>query len=215
MAEDAAKRSRRYQDYVIRDGRFVGAFDEMYRYADEVPWHQDETACAIFSDFTVAIVRHRKPSSLLDGGCGLGFVTARLQAEVPSLSRVAGLDVSPAAIEQARARFPGIEFAAGTVADAPITGPFEMVVSKDVLWYVLDDLRGYWAALSSWSARWVYIGQSFPATRPFLGDHLLPDANGLISALEAAGHCVVYSAVERDAHYGGREYAHVLLEITR
>lgn len=31
----------RYQDYVIRDGKFVGKFEEMYQKFDD-PWHQNE-----------------------------------------------------------------------------------------------------------------------------------------------------------------------------
>ena len=31
----------KYQDYVIRDGKFVGKFEEMYQKFDN-PWHQKE-----------------------------------------------------------------------------------------------------------------------------------------------------------------------------
>ena len=34
-------RSTDYHDYVIKDGRFIGAFEEMYRNCPD-PWHQDE-----------------------------------------------------------------------------------------------------------------------------------------------------------------------------
>ena len=60
--------SYRYQDYVIRDGKYIGQFEAMYRNSHEVPWHQDETVNAIFSDLTVAILKHRRVSSLLDVG---------------------------------------------------------------------------------------------------------------------------------------------------
>lgn len=94
-------------------------------------------------------------------------------------------------------------------------GTFEVVVSKDVLWYVLDDLAGYLAALAGRSQRWVYIGQSFPDQRPFYGEEILPNARALLAYLEKEGHSVVYSVVERDAAYGGREYVHALIEVSQ
>ena len=211
-AEDQAV-SRRYQDYVIREGRFVGRFEEMYRNSAEIPWHQDETVNAIFSDITVAIVRRCRPSSLLDVGCGLGFMAERLRREVPGLERVVGLDISETAIAKAAEMFPKIEFRAGTLFDAAVpVGEFDVVVSKDVLWYVLGDLVGYLARLVKASRRYAYIGQSFPERRPFYGDDVLPDAASLLALADRCGYRVHYSAIERDCHYGGREYAHLLIE---
>jgi trans-aconitate methyltransferase len=207
----AANPSDRYQDYVIRDGRYVGRFEEMYRNSAEIPWHQDETANAIFSDLTIAILRNRNVASMLDVGCGLGYMTARMKSEIPSLERIVGLDISETAIARAREMFAGIDFRAGSL-DAIDTDPgFDVVVSKDVIWYVLDDLPAYLAQLARRSTRWVYIGQSFPERRPFFGDHLLPDAAALLDYVGTLGYTIEYSAVERDSSYGGREYAHLVI----
>lgn len=207
--------SSRYQDYVICDGRYIGRFDDMYRNALEVPWHQDKTVHAIFSDITVAIIRKCQPESLLDVGCGLGFMTERLRAEIPSLARVVGLDVSETAIIKAATMFPKIEFRAGTIG-ADLGGErFDVVASKDVLWYVLEDLPGYLSALASKSKCWVYIGQSFPERRPFLGEEILPNAAGLLSFIEEQGYLVSYFLVERDAEFHNREYAHLLIAIEK
>lgn len=204
----------RYQDYVIKEGRYIGRFEEMYRNSSEVPWHQDQTVNAIFSDLTVAILRYRQVTSLLDVGCGLGYMANRLYQEIPQLSggRVVGLDVSPTAITTAQTMFPHIEFYVGTLNELATNEKFQVVVSKDVLWYVLDDLPGYLQALASRSSNWVYIGQSFPENRPFYGEDVLPDAEGLCTWLEQHGHRIVYSVVERDVAYGGREYVHILID---
>jgi SAM-dependent methyltransferase len=205
--------SRRYQDYVFRDGRFVGAFDDMYRHSSEVPWHQDQTVNAIFSDLAVAILRHYRVTSLLEVGCGLGYMADRFRREIPSLRRVAAMDVSPTAIESAAAMFSGIEFAAGTLDDAPIDGRFDVVVSKDVLWYVLDRLDAFVAQMARRSTRFIYIGQSFPESRPFVGDDILPDAAALLDRLRQSGS-LIHSAVERDAAYSDREYVHALVQVS-
>lgn len=216
QARDDGLVSTRYQDYVISDGRFVGKFEDMYRNAAEVPWHQHETVNAVFSDLTVTLLRRQHPQSLLDVGCGLGYMAARLKHEIPELMRVVGLDVSETAVMKARAMFPEIEFRAGTVStDLGGCEHFDVVVSKDVLWYVLDDLPGYLSALVNKSKRWVYIGQSFPERRPFLGEEILPNATGLLSFVEQQGYRVSYFLVERDAEFHNREYAHLLIEIEK
>jgi SAM-dependent methyltransferase len=206
--------SRRYQDYVFRDGRFVGAFDDMYRHSSEVPWHQDQTVNAIFSDLAVAILRHHRVTSLLEVGCGLGYMADRFRREIPTLRRVAAIDISPTAIESAAAMFAGIEFAAGTLDDAAIDGRFDVVVSKDVLWYVLDRLDAFVASMARRSTRFIYIGQSFPERRPFVGDDILPDAAALLERLRRSGCSLVHSAVERDAEYSDREYVHALVQVS-
>jgi SAM-dependent methyltransferase len=207
--------STRYQDYVIRDGKYIGRFEDMYRNAVEVPWHQDETVSAIFSDLTVAILKHRRIRSLLDVGCGIGYMAERLRRELPGLERVVGLDISETAVTRAAKMFPDVEFVSGTLDNLRLEERFEVVVSKDVLWYVLDSLPSYLAGLARRSSRWVYLGQSFPDKRPFYGEEILPNAPALLTYLKEQGHSVVYSAVERDAAYGGREYVHVLIEVSQ
>ena len=88
-----------------------------------------------------------------------------------------------------------------------------MVISKDVLWYVLDDLGGYLSRLVDSSKRYVYIGQSFPEQRPFLGEQHLPNAASLSAFVEQQEHRVIDFLVERDAEYSNHKYAHLLIEI--
>ena len=30
-----------YRDYVIKDGRLIGEFEQMYKNSRDIPWHQD------------------------------------------------------------------------------------------------------------------------------------------------------------------------------
>lgn len=207
--------STRYQDYVIADGKYIGKFEDMYKNSAEVPWHQDKTVNAIFSDIAVVILRQRSPDSLLDVGCGMGYMAERFRVEIPTLKRVAGIDVSETAVVRARSMFPEIEFMARTIGDHPSQEKFDVVVSKDVLWYVLDDLQAYLSSLAKCSRRWVYIGQSFPEKRPFYGEDILPDAKALIAYLSNNGFPLAYSAIESDAALGGREYVHALIEVSQ
>lgn len=76
------KHSDDYHDYVFKDGKLVGKFDEMYKYSKEVPWHQDETAYHVFSEIDMAILKQFNYDSVCEIGCGLGFFSARLYNEL-------------------------------------------------------------------------------------------------------------------------------------
>lgn len=77
------KATLRYQDYVIKDGKFIGEFESMYQNVAEVPWHQDKTAYDLICEFDLTILRHFyskcKWRKILDVGCGLGYFTSRLK----------------------------------------------------------------------------------------------------------------------------------------
>ena len=60
-----------YHEYVFKEGKLIGKFEEMYRHTS-MPWHQDETAYRIFSEIDLTILRQRKYEKVLDVGRGLG-----------------------------------------------------------------------------------------------------------------------------------------------
>lgn len=82
IGSNCQSRSRRYQDYVIKEGTLLGKFEEMYRESSEIPWHQDKTAYSLLGDFDLAVLRHfcelKKWETVADLGCGLGYFTARV-----------------------------------------------------------------------------------------------------------------------------------------
>lgn len=203
-----------YQDFVIRDGVYIGQFEEMYQSSTEIPWHQDITVDAIFSDITVTILKHYCIESALDVGCGLGYMTDRLRREIPTLNYILGIDISETAISKARKMFTSADFSSEQISDiANRSEKFDVVISKDVLWYVLGQLPQYIKSVSSVSKKWIYFGQSFPENRPFYGEETFPDANALVRYFEDSKFKVKYSLVEKDSKYSNREYAHILVEV--
>lgn len=74
---------------------------------------------------------------VLELGCGTGDLLAELKP-----SRGVGVDLSPAMVETARSRHPGMEFVVGDVEEAgtleSIDGPFDVIVLSDTIGY-LDD----------------------------------------------------------------------------
>ncbi len=136
----------RYQDYVIRDGRLIGEFEEMYRdYSD--PWHE-ATLEQFASDKAVGInllarlKAHHEVKRVLEVGCGLGHYTGRI-ADL-GLEAV-GIDISPTAIATARRRHDRAEFVVAGIDQHEIFGRYrpDVIVLAEVTWYVLDHLRGF------------------------------------------------------------------------
>ncbi len=82
---------QRYQDYVIKDGKFVGEFEQMYRDFDD-PWEQTTREDdALEKLIALELVRMHGYRRVLEIGCGYGEFTAKLARVSES---VLGVDVS-------------------------------------------------------------------------------------------------------------------------
>ncbi len=71
---------------------------------------------------------------ILDVGCGTGWLGARL---LP-WGKVTGTDLSQSAIERGRALFPEVTLMCGDFPTLDLGGPFDLVVSADVIAHVAD-----------------------------------------------------------------------------
>ncbi|MDP2904581.1 MAG: class I SAM-dependent methyltransferase [Methylovulum sp.] len=146
-----SKFSDDYHDYVFKNGKLLGQFDDMYRHSKEVPWHQDKTANSLFVDLDIAILKHFLPEfnirSICDLGCGLGYVSARLHSEISPLVaelNITGIDVSTEAAAQACLLHPHINFFGVNILHDDISSwerKFDLLYVKDVLWYVAQDAK--------------------------------------------------------------------------
>ena len=195
MATKKLQNSKNYPDYVFRDGKLVGRFDDMYRNSAAVPWHQHETCSQIPVDIDLTIVNHFTSEIALnkvcDIGCGLGFVTNRL-TRLLSLHHqeleVTGCDVSQAAIEQASERFKDIKFTYEDITSKHFFScgsKFEFIYMKDVLWYVIDNIDlviGNLKKILSENGM-IYVMQSVPDKDVFVGQDLFPNAEAIVEFL--------------------------------
>ena len=78
--------------------------------------------------------------SVLEVGCGEGYVTATLARFFPG-ARVLGTDFSAAIIDVARRNQPALEFRVCSVYDSASLGPWDLVVACEVLEHVDDPER--------------------------------------------------------------------------
>lgn len=177
-----------YHDYVIKDGQLVGAFDEMYRHAKDVPWAQDETCDRWFSEAGLLMLRDEGPfDSILEIGCGLGYITEKIRDIAASeKSVVHGFDISPEAARKASTLHPRIEFWADDItrADFAPKRQYDLVVIRDVFWYIFESMERVVAniARSVRAGGRLYISQSFPALdRPFVGKETIPNPEALLA----------------------------------
>lgn len=131
----------KYQDYVIKDGKFIGKFEEMYQKFED-PWHQKENLEAFYSRMlTPVTLMQYNLKNVIEMGSGLGAFTNYLKTAVPKCS-LTGMDISETAVAKAKQAYPGIEFICGGIlpfSEKP-DGKFEAVIFSDIMWYILDDL---------------------------------------------------------------------------
>jgi SAM-dependent methyltransferase len=103
-------------------------------------------------------------SSVLDVGCGEGSALAHLHARYPSV-RLAGTDVSAAAVARARVNCPYASFTVGDFSALPAAERFDLVTCFDVLEHVVDDVS-FLRGLAAVSARRVLCATVQGRMRP-------------------------------------------------
>jgi len=129
----------RYQDYVIKDGKLVGEFEEMYRDFDD-PWEQTtREEWASEKAVTLNLIRKLKAGKVVELGCGLGHFTNKIyNLGVQAI----GVDVSPSAIKRAKLSYPKCTFVVADILDFNIYRDIkpEIIIMAEITWYVLEKL---------------------------------------------------------------------------
>jgi 2-polyprenyl-3-methyl-5-hydroxy-6-metoxy-1,4-benzoquinol methylase len=125
----------KYHDYVFKNNKFVGKFEEMYQNEEKegyCSWYQDDMKDLGYQ-ISLIILSQYNFDSILDIGCGEGMFTSLLKKKNNSVS---GIDVSPTAIKKAEARFKDIEFFVGDINKDVVLKHYDLVVIKEVLSYI-------------------------------------------------------------------------------
>jgi SAM-dependent methyltransferase len=142
-------RSSDYHDYVIKDGKFIGEFEQMYQHVAD-PWRCVEQADAFKNQLLLGAVRHVEGDvkRALDIGCGLGALTTRLRQALPGAEWHA-CDVSSTAVERASQEDRAVHFFVHDLS-RPEPLPFEpgsldLITMAEVMWYVLPHMSGIFA----------------------------------------------------------------------
>lgn len=185
------KHSTDYHDYFIKDGRLIGKFEEMYKYSHKTPWAQDKSSYGVISDVDIAILRQNVYSEVCDIGCGLGYFTDRLYRQLrfrKKKARVTGIDISSTAVKKAARLYPKINFIKGDlIKKAPGCGAkFSLVVIKEMMWCVFHNLDRFLKNSIDMieEGGFLYVTQSFPELKEWVGNDLIGSPQALESILQ-------------------------------
>ena len=129
-----------YQDYVIKDGQFIGKFEEMYQKFDN-PWNQaskeyNETSYS--RNFAVLNMKRYGVKSLVEFGCGLGY-NADFIYRYTGI-KIKGIDISHTSIDRAKQLFPHLDFEVGDVNNIEKYMEYDAILFAEITWYILDHL---------------------------------------------------------------------------
>jgi len=129
----------RYQDYVIKEGTFIGEFEQMYQDFND-PWHQTEKEkWASDKSIAVNLIKDLNVEKVMELGCGMGSFSNEIAR---TGVKVLGIDISETAIEKAKKRFPNCRFCVGDILDLFIYRDYQpdLIIMAEITWYILDKL---------------------------------------------------------------------------
>lgn len=132
----------RYQDYVIKDGRFVGEFEEMYKDFDD-PWEQTTRELwASEKAVGLNLIQKFGAGRVIEVGCGFGHYTKRISDLGVD---VLGVDISETAINKAKSLHREVGFSVGDFLDFDLYCEYrpDVIVMAEITWYILDKIDDF------------------------------------------------------------------------
>lgn len=159
-----------YQDYVIKDGAFIGEFEEMYKDYDD-PWEQTaKEEWASEKAIALNFIKKMNAKKVMEMGCGLGHFTKKIAALGVD---VLGIDISRTAIDKAKSKHPQCKFVVGDILDYEIYRKFkpDMIIMSEITWYVLDKLARFiqFVKLEYPDAYLIHLLTTYPESRQTYG----------------------------------------------
>src|SRR5439155_24611391 len=115
-------------------------FDLVYAEQDD-PWDNGDADSERYRLYRELILEHaRERRSILDLGCGFGAFLATFRGDYAEL---VGVEISGAAVESGRGRYPFIDFHVGSAVcpDALESRRFDAIVLSDVIYYLPEKDR--------------------------------------------------------------------------
>jgi SAM-dependent methyltransferase len=149
-----------YHDYVIKNGQFIGKFDEMYEKFED-PWTQKSQPNKYSRMAGIIHLRDFGITSVLECGCGLGFYADWIRKEINVVPK--SIDISSVAIKRARTLFPDLDFeVANLVTDLPKYKDYQCVLFAEIIWYILPDLPKIFDILKKdFKGKYLLVNQVF------------------------------------------------------
>ena len=201
-------KSRDYHDYVFKDGRLIGKFEEMYRNSVTVPWGQDKAYSMWYNKISIAIVQRaledRRVKAIHELGCGLGYFISRFSRKKYRLS---GSDISPTAIQNARRAFAEISFQVDDIRVKKRRPCYDLILISALFWYIFPCMRRVVKNIAAMTEKdgYIFIAEVFPRLNAaFVGKKVIPNPDRLIRWFEPYFKTVIDARLKR-AEYPNEE----------
>ena len=131
------------------DLKFIGDFEAVYN-EDNDPWSQSGCTDINYKKYydysrnkinEVIKSLHKQHISILEVGCGLGYVVDLIARNNPKIE-VNGSDISKKAIQIAKKKFPQYNFFVNDITSNKknLDKKFDIVIFNQILWYILEKL---------------------------------------------------------------------------
>lgn len=133
-----------YHDYVIKDGAFVGKFDEMYQKFEQ-PWMQDKQPNPYSRQAGIFHLQKFGIRSVLECGSGLGYYAEAIYRQTGIIPE--GIEISPTAVEKAKTLFPHLNFQVDTVQNLANYKHLDAILFAEITWYILPELNDLFALM--------------------------------------------------------------------
>ena len=110
------------------------------KYANTNPLHR--LALGRFHDDMAETIRALKPASVLDFGCGEGFLLDKMAERGVDVPGYVGIDLRTDAIEEAARRHPSADFVLADIFDWPAQArKFDLVIASQVMEHLFEPAR--------------------------------------------------------------------------
>jgi len=154
------KVEKSYHDYVIKDGEFIGKFDDMYLDVND-PWMQSSQPNKYSRMAGILHLKNNNIKSVLECGCGLGYYADWIFKETGIVPK--SVDISVAAIEKAKILFPKLDFEVSDITkELEKFKNYECVMLSEIIWYILPSLNDVFEMLKThFKGKYLIVNQVF------------------------------------------------------
>lgn len=181
-----------YHNFVIKNGKLIGEFKQMYQKSKEIPWHQDKQKDWIDIRVAIQLLKEYSPFDYIcDFGCGLGYFLDILKRNVGAQGcTLVGSDISPTCLKKAKEIFPNIEFYEldlmkdNKQMDKWIgKGRKRLFAIRGTLWYVFPNMGNVVRNIGNRTEGedFLLVSQNFPPLESnFVGKDVIPNPEAII-----------------------------------
>lgn len=147
------KKLKKYQDYVIKDGKLIGEFERMYQDHND-PWEQSLLESKSPDKLLAAsLIKAYGFKRILELGCGLGYFTNLISCTTDNSVNILGTDISKTAIEKSNKIFGNkkVRFQEKPFNDQDVVNSFkpDVIIFPEITWYILDEFKTFLDFLKS------------------------------------------------------------------